>query len=52
MEAKKLNEEGTKKKFLPPRKHINIPKRATNMEDFKKMFYAESFSNIITKMNF
>jgi predicted RNA-binding protein with PUA domain len=31
----KVKEEGTKK-FLSPRKHINIKKRATNLEDFQK----------------
>jgi hypothetical protein len=30
-EAKKGKEEGTKKLFLSPRKHINIPKRVTNL---------------------
>jgi hypothetical protein len=34
--AKKGQEEGTEKVFLPPRKHINIPKRMINLGDFHK----------------
>jgi hypothetical protein len=35
-EAKKGKQEGTKKVFLSLRKHTNIPKRATNLDDFQK----------------
>jgi hypothetical protein len=27
---------GTEKLFLSPRKHVNIPNRATNLDDFQK----------------
>jgi hypothetical protein len=37
--------------FLSPRKHINIPKRATSLDDFQKGVYAELFSTIMTKAN-
>jgi hypothetical protein len=29
-------EEGTEKVFLSPRKHINIPKRVTNLDESQK----------------
>jgi hypothetical protein len=48
--GKEGNEKGTKL-FLSPRKHINIPKRATSPDDFQKDIYAELFSTIMTKAN-
>jgi hypothetical protein len=42
-EAKKGNGQGTEKVLLSPRKCINIPKRATNIDDLQKMYYTELF---------
>jgi hypothetical protein len=44
-------EEGTKT-FLSPRKHINIPKRATNLDDFQKDVLCSTIFNIMTGANF
>jgi hypothetical protein len=38
--AEKVKEEGTKKKFLPPRNHINIPERDTKIWGVGGKFYA------------
>jgi hypothetical protein len=48
--AKKGETDCTEKVFLPPRTHKNIPKRATNLYDFQKLF-AELVLNYITRAN-
>jgi hypothetical protein len=50
-ETKKGKVEGTKKQFLSPRKHMHIPKRVRNLDNFKRILYTELLSNIMIKAN-
>jgi hypothetical protein len=51
-EAKKGKEEHTEKEFLSPRKHINIPKRTTNPDDFQKYIVCRILSEYYDKGEF
>jgi hypothetical protein len=49
--TKERKEDGAEKVFLSTRKHINIPKRVINLDDFQKDVLHRTFLNVVAKAN-